>query len=404
MSATSDPSITLVSEGETETRRRLEEIAADAFATPQDYLVSLSAHTLAARVDGEVVGGVVLDIIDGSAGDVGIVSWLFTSPSAQGRGVGDRLVDAALDYLVEQGCRAVVTVVQWPNTASSALFARREFRRISSSTLLKRFGPKQGGLVWLKTFHFVNVGCDLWYLELPGEESLEPSGCPPEKPANATDRATSDSGVSSSRGRQRRSPLRTARRFSETVLVHVVLLAIVVGGLDVQSWGLTTVGLAVTAGVLLSLRWAPYAVFTSRDRRQWVFWSWGNVYPFAGAIAVFGGFLPVPGHITPERSEWDYRDELSVLGPAATAWGVLLLATLLGVVAMSEWVGASGWLEAATLESLVLTLTVFVVVDLWVIVWPFDSYNGRVVYDWNRVVWAVLSGIAALVLVVYYFG
>ena len=61
MAVSSDPSIAFVSDEESETRRQLEEIAADAFPTPQDYFLSLSSHTLAARIDGDFVGGVVLD-------------------------------------------------------------------------------------------------------------------------------------------------------------------------------------------------------------------------------------------------------------------------------------------------------------------------------------------------------
>ena len=396
MTVSSDPSITLVSEEERETRRHLEEIAADAFPTPQDYFLSLSSHTLAARIDGELVGGVVLDIVDGSAGDVGIVSWLFTSPAAQGRGIGDRLVDAALDYLLEHGCRAVVTVVQWLNTASSVLFARREFSRISSRTLVERIGLKQSGRVWLETFHFVNVGCDLWYLDLSDDAMAESAERSPATSTNATDRADESDETVSSRVRQQRSHLQTIRRFSGMILFHVLLLAIVVGGLDVRTWDLTTLGTGAMAGVLLSLRWLPYGAFALYNSERWAFWNWENVYPFAGIIAVFGGFLPVPGHLTLEQSEWDYRNTLSVLGPAAAVWGLLVLGLLLGSISVSEW------LESAAVDSLIITLTVFVVVDLWVIVWPFDSYNGRIIYDWNRAVWAVLSGAAALILLLHY--
>ena len=390
MSVVSDPSITIVPEEERETRRRLATIATDAFQTPQDYFVSLTPHTLAARVDGELVGGAILEVVDGPAGDVGIVSWLFTAPTAQGHGVGSELVDAAIDYLEDQGCRAIVTVVQWRNTASSSLFARRGFERVPSSALARRFGLKQGGLVWLETFHFLNVGCDLWCLELAEGRDGSSAGPPDGADSGDATRNTRD---------DRHRPLGgSAGRLLETVLVHVALLTIVVGGLDVRSWTLTTLALGAVGGLVIALRWLPFLAVAARDGRRWSVSSWGNVYPFAGAIALLGGFLPVPGHLAPERSAWDYRDARPVLGPAATAWGLALLAILVGVV------GVGGGLEGAHLHSLVLTLTVFVVVDLWVIVWPFDSYSGRLIYDWNRGVWAVLSVIGGLVLGVYYFG
>lgn len=378
--------VTPVPKDDSETRRQLDSIASAAFPSPQNYVVELSEHTLAARIDDKVVGGVILDIVDGNDEPVGIVSWLFTSPDARGRGVGSQLLEEAIEYLQAAGCQAAVAVVQWSNTPSSKLFARREFERTSSLSLARRFGVKQVGSVWRKSYHFINVSCDLWFRSF----TLPPVSNTESKQGVTANVGTPDEmeGV--------RSTSQSVGRFVETVFVHALLLAVVVGGVAVLTWDQTTLLLGGVGGVLIALRWLPYAVSTVLDDKRWTFWSWGNVYPFAGIIAVFGGFLPVPGHMAPEQRDWSYREALPVLGPAATTWGGMLVGGLIVLTTLQGQFSNTVW------EALRITLTVFVVVDLWLILWPFDGYNGRVIYDWNRSVWAVLSAGAAVALGVVY--
>lgn len=383
-----DLAIAHVPEDDEETRSRLEDVASAAFPTPQDLFVDMTEHVLAARVDGEVVGGVVLDVVDGSGGPVGIVTWLFTSPDAQGRGVGGRLVEEAIEYLRAEGCRAAVAVVKWSNTPSSKLFARREFERTSSLAVVRRYGTRQGGLVLARSFHLVGVSCDLWVRRF--SDGAAPTATSVRSDATAADVPAEP--------RVDRSTARSAGRFGETLVVHALLLAVVVGGLSVLTWDRTTLLLGGVAALLIGLRWLPYFVSTALDDRRWGFWSWGNVYPFAGVIALFDGFLPVPGHVAPEQRVWSYREALPVLGPAATTWAGLLVGGL------AVLPGLQGQLDDAIWRSLRVTLTVFVVVDLWLVVWPFEGYNGRVVYDWNRAVWVALSAGAALALGVVYLG
>ncbi|MCU4925130.1 GNAT family N-acetyltransferase [Halobacteria archaeon AArc-dxtr1] len=380
-------SIAPVSAEDEQTRHRLKELAADAFPTPQDAFVHLSEDVLAARVGGTVVGGVILDLVEGSNGPVGMVSWLFTDPSAQGRGVGRRLLEEAVAYLQKRGCQAALAVVQWQNTPSSKLFARQGFERISTPTLVRRFGVRQSGRIVRSSYHFMNVGCDLWCIEFARTVPADDTAHPESTQAERSD-STGQTG-----GRWH-----SLSQLGTTVVVHALLLAIVVGGVTGFSWSQTTLLMGGVGGLLIVLRTLPYLVATARDDRRWSFQSWENVFPFSGVIALLGGFLPVPGNVTPEKRDWSYDSELAVLGPAAVAWGVLLVAGL------ATLAGVRGQFDADSWQSLRTTLLVFVIVDLWLVVWPFDGYNGRIVYDWNRVVWGLLSVAAAIAVGVVYVG
>jgi len=375
-------SVSRLADEEEKTQTRLKEVASNAFPTPQHYLVHFTPHTLVARNGKEIVGGAVLDIV-GSEEKIGIVSWLFTAPDAQGQGAGTALVAAALEYFEERNCQAAIAVVQWLNTASSTLFAREDFFRISSTALGRKYGTN-GLRVWLKTYHFINVSADLWYRKLPRDGETKSESTPV---ADQQDEPATSQGFG-----------RTVGGISEVVLVHALLLMIVVGGVDIRSWDWVTLGAGFLAGGLILTRVFTYVAFAARDSDRWTFWRWGNVYPFAGIIAVFGGFLPVPGHLTPGEKDWDYRKAKDVLGPAAATWGVVLLVALLALV------GVRGVLDEALVETAGLTLAVLVVLDLWFIVWPLDGYNGRVLYDWKPRLWVALSVATAGVLGLFYVG
>lgn len=370
--------ITSVAPSDSETRDALTRIATAAFPTPQHYLVDLTDHVFAAHRDGEVVGGTILKLVDGENGPVGIVSWLFTDPAAQASGVGTALLDEAIEYLRNEGCRAAIAAVQWSNTPSSKIFARRGFTRSSSIELLRRFGLKQATALWTKSYHFTNVSALLWARPLT-DDGGESEGAP-----ESTTRAPAvDVMAEDHTGEQSR--LRTATAATTTVVFHALLLALVVGGPAVYTWGASVLVAGAVAGGLVALRTCLYFAATLFDDRRWGYWSWGNVYPFAGVIALIGGFLPIPGHVSPSQRDWGYRSALSVLGPAAAAWGLVVVGGLLALA------GFGTHLEANHRQSVRTALVIFLVLDLWFIVWPFDGYNGRVLYDWHRGVWGVLA-------------
>lgn len=355
---------------ETAARQRLVDLASQAFPAPQHYFVALSEHTLVARSEGEIVGGVVFKLVDGDPGPVALAAWGYVDPSTQGEGVGSTLVTEGLSYLQERGCRAVVGSVRWSNTPSSKLLARTGFSRLSTTTLLGRLGLAQGTRLLIRAYHPVNLGCNLWYRALDDTSGSE------------SDQETVGSGP-------RRGAL---GRVTATLAVHVLLVAVAVGGFAPWTWGESTLVLAAAGAGLVALRWLPTAVLTARDDCGWAFWAWENVYPAAGLAALLGVLLFVPGHVAETRRDWSYWSRLDTLGPAAAASGAMLVGALAGATLAQDALGSAYW---PALRGL---LTAVLVVDLLFVPWPFDRYNGRVIYDWNRVVWAVLAlaGVATI--------
>jgi GNAT superfamily N-acetyltransferase len=93
---------------------------ADAGITPASVAASLMAHRRAWVAErGEwIVGFSMADDTDGS------IFALFVRPSDEGRGVGTRLLDLAVQWLSTRG-RRVITLTTAPGTRASAFYARR---------------------------------------------------------------------------------------------------------------------------------------------------------------------------------------------------------------------------------------------------------------------------------------
>ena len=119
--------------------------------------------------------------------------------------------------------------------------------------------------------------------------------------------------------------------------------------------------------------------------------AWESAFPLSIAIAlVFGVFLPVAGSVYPRQGTWRYRDLLPKLGPMAFAGASAVL-----VFAWAAWVlaqfgepsfEAAVWLRAAHTSGLMLAAF-----DILLPFSLFSSFDGRRVWDWNRLVWGVLA-------------
>jgi GNAT superfamily N-acetyltransferase len=127
-------------------------------------LFSPSPHVLVAEWDGRLVGAVVPETVvlpDKRRG--GLMLWLMTDPGTRGFGVGGRLVEAALRFFEERGCREVFACVEGFNTSSSSLFAAHGFTILSPGEQFRRYGLPGTFMLWLKTHRFGgDVGHFLW--------------------------------------------------------------------------------------------------------------------------------------------------------------------------------------------------------------------------------------------------
>ncbi|MDZ7688213.1 MAG: GNAT family N-acetyltransferase [Halobacteriales archaeon] len=360
-----------VTEESPEEREEVLKIGRAAFPFPQSALVHESSHMLAVRHEGEIVGGTISEIFEPKDGEkVGLVTWIFTSEVARGLHAGEAVLDTTVDYLEEQGCDALVAIVEWGNTSSSKLFASQGFERTSAGDVIDEYGLGGTARVWLTAMYFPALGYDLWTKNLVDERQTE-------KPAN-TD-----------------SLLHLTGSLGVNTALFVVAVASLFGVGTVAEYPAYVVLIPL---FFLAVRYVPTRLAVARDDDEWRYHSWGNVYPFASVFAVFGLFLPVPGNHAPDERIWTYREKLPLLGPTAFVSSLLTLVLYGVALADVSSVLTTPFPETVS-EIVVYTAWFFLVVDLIFPSFPFDTYNARVVRDWNRGVWFVLALVAVGMLV-----
>lgn len=147
-----------------EDKAAVRSLASHSFSRPEGALFSPPPQTLVAESDGQPVGAVVPKIfmLPDKRRYRGVF-WLMTEPQARGLSVGGRLVEAALGYFEERGCREAFACVEGYNASLSNLFAARGFALLSFGEQLRRYGPLGTLALWLRTFRLGNeVGNFLW--------------------------------------------------------------------------------------------------------------------------------------------------------------------------------------------------------------------------------------------------
>lgn len=346
-----------------------------AFPFPQSALLHETDHVFVARHEGDVVGGTIAEVFEPTPGrTVGLVTWIFTTPGVRGLGVGKRLAEQTITHLEGLGCEAVVAAVRWQNTSSSKLFASEGFVRTSTGRLLAEYGVLGTARFYLDAM-YLGPGWELWTKGLEdatGDDEASDADATPDR-------------------------RRALTRFAGSAVANVSLFVVAT---------LSVLGVDAVTGAPAAVVSIPLAIFLARhlpsglaavtDPETWTFRTWENAYPPGLLLAALGLYVPVPGNIAPTRRVWTFREKLPVLGPAAAVSSALLVG-LYGLFLLPEVLPFS--LPAGVADLVVYTLWTVLVVEVLFVTFPFNTYTGRVVYDWNRSVWAILAAATVVVLV-----
>ncbi len=361
-------------------RERVVELGRAVFPRLYRRSVQPTEHMLCARMDGEIVGGLIMVIPSEDPERTGIISWLFTAETARGRGVGSRLVGEGVSYLRERGCTQIVTDIEGHNTSSSNLFAAMGFERTTTTQLVRTSGVRDVLDIWWLLSYYVDFGHFLW------RRPLDDGACQPEhKQDSEKPTLRQDTG-------NRLFPDGLRALSVSWVLNLFVLLLAFVGIAGLFEWTVTVtelVLLTVLGCAVFVVREAPLGVLAAADTERWTYRGCTNGIPVSATIGLLAGaFFPMLGSLYPASETSSYREKQQLFGFGAVISTSVLLITLLGV----SLSGDSIILVGVSVESLVAFVVVpFLIVDHLLAFTPFQCYRGRRVYDWNRAVWGVLA-------------
>ena len=356
MEQISDINIRPMTRGE---RSQVRAIMRRSFPLLERCVFEWTPNVLVAEQNGQLLGAIVLKLFTlPHHRQGGTITWVFTAPEARGRSVGQCLVEAGLTFLDQQGCDDILVSVEGFNTSSSKLFALRGFGILSPAAQFQRYGLATF-LVWAKLFHYGETGYFLW--ARPAPQKADSSNW----------------------------------QWWGTIAANSAIGFLVLWRLDGVHAIEPVMGLMLPP-ILVGLFGLCYLAMKLMALQQGIkvrFRAWESGFPLSIAIAIaFGGTMyPMPGGVYPITNQWRYRDWLPKLGWIALAGTLPVLLLIWGVWGLSQMdIPPSSTLSTGLKVTLLLGKPL-VLFDIVLPFFPFRCFNGRCLWDWNKLVWVLLA-------------
>lgn len=342
-------------------KKTLRQVMRRCFGWFASLFFDLGSKAYVYELDGRIVGGTTLSkfrIDDERSG--GVVKWIFTLPEARGRGAASALLDAAMEWFDAQQCDAVFACIEGYNTASSNRFSSRGFSIMSLREQLSRYGLRTA-IVWVQSVYFVTIGHFLWARVIDSDEAAATRSATPGNSSQALS-------------------------FLVTAALHVLFAMLLV----LRSGDQLTAGFALTFLVivpslfgirLLSMRLAASMRGLATEYRPWD----AGVFLSFLVHLLFGGIFPAAGSLYPKTGVYRYRDELPRLGFMAFAGAAELLGTGWVIYALTR--SGVSFADALPLQVALTYIRVFLIFDVPIPIFPFECFNGKRIFDWNRILW-----------------
>ena len=351
-----------------EEKKAVHHMMARSFPLVQRWFFSFTPHVLVAEQNGQLLGAVVLKLLPLSKDHKdGLIYWVFTAPEARGMQIGQRLIEAGIAFLEKQGCERILADVEGYNTSSSKLFSTRGFSILSPGEQFHRYGIWGTLALWVKIFHYIDIGHFVW--SRPAAKSAD-------------------------------SP---ALQWWGTIFATILIFWLAIwrenafGEVTLMALPATLTAVIVFFG----MRYLAMRLIARRYKLSVRYRAWESGFPLSLLLALAAGWLaPMPGTIYPTSNNWRYRDLVPKLGPIALVGTLPALALTYGLWALSHFTVLS--LDVKTwVDTCLLIGRPLVLFDTVMIFFPFVSFNGRRIWDWNRVVWGVLAAAAVVVFFVW---
>lgn len=332
-------------------KSRVKKVLNRAFPLLMRLFFYFTKTVLIAVEDDKILGGVVVKKfkIDKKRTG-GLICLIFTDPEEVGRGIGQRVAEAGIEKLEAMGATDIFAMVLGDNTSSSKLFSNRGFKILNPLSQFRSYGIRTL-LLWFKTLHFFDVGHFMWTKSTTLKEVSNPN------------RFIS---------------------FLWTLGLHFIAGFIAVwrwyGRVDLKM----TLVFIISIGVLLSIRQGLSLLVPRLKGVDVVYRPWESGLSLNMIISgIFGGSVPSPGSFYPLRENWSYRDTVSFTGLMALIPSIAIVS-----ITVALWILKVNYTVLSIPYYIGFTLSV---VDISLPFFPLSSYNGRRIWDWNRIIWLITA-------------
>lgn len=346
-----------------EEKREVKSVMKSAFPFLLRLFFYFTRDIIVLEIGGKIVGAAVLKIFSYTKNKKsGLIAFIFSSPEYQGKGVGQKLVEGGINYLEDAGCSDIYAMVEGDNTSSSKLFSNRGFNLLTPFEQLRLYGLKIFH-VWFYTYHMFDIGCFMWVKndkELLNKKSFQ---------------------------------------WVASLILHIFIYFI---ALKRRSFILSyDTFIAVGFSFLFIFGLRMLIMFTVAKLQglkvQYRMWESGIFLNFI-ISTLFGGFVFAPGTLYPVEKNWSYRDYKKKLGIIALVSSIVLI-SVSAILALA--LKYDFFPELLPYISMAKTIAFgLVLYDVAFPVFPFSSYNGGRIWNWNKFIWA---GLFIPIVIIFFF-
>jgi GNAT superfamily N-acetyltransferase len=312
-----------------------------------------SGGSLVAEYDGRIVGcvSVRIQLIGGKR--TGFIDALVTDSGLRGRGIGRSLVDGAISWLEERGCRAIYATADRYNSPSWNTFIHRGFSVYELPQQLRDYGL--GFLrLWLGEFHFIGFGT--FFIR---------------------------------RGREDEKPRETGEAWH---LMAAWLGVSLVWWIQALRAGLPLIYIplfSAVAGLSLFAHELSQKLVGLRLGLETTFKAWGSGILLGSLLATVGSIFPAYGSTYVKKPDWWYKPRKKEEGIFFAVGPFVSLTLAFAFWALSS-LAANGLLLASARVGYTMNLVIVIFNLVPVQAAGGFVWDGKKILTWNKAAWLML--------------
>lgn len=319
-----------------------------AFGFPFSLFVTKPKAALVAVRDERIVAAVTYKIINTAGGKAGYLDVAYTDAEERGGGLGSRLYKATMDTLRDQGCGDITATIRDDNRPSWKIMERNGAAPLPFYRMIGPYGLIGAVKLALVGHLPYALGHEMW---VTGYEAKN----------------------------------RVWGMLPGFLVINALLMMLSFGGSALTALG----GLAV-----LTADMAAGFLGTLGTRGRWYLQRPHGGLALSVFVSAIQGILPSHGSWQLREDSYDMKDRAGLLGRSTLcSWIATLIITAVSYGILKA--GPQG--PAALLLSGAVNLGFMYLIYRILAFFPFESFGGKRVWDWNRWGYGVMAAASAAV-------
>lgn len=337
-------------------QKEIVKVGKRAFKLMEALFVGTPKQAMVADYNGKIAGSIMYKYFNTKTKKIAYIDEAFVDPEFSGMGIGKMLYSQTFDFLWKQGCDNMTALVKDDNVGSWKLFEDNHFKRVSCYEIIKELGIIGFIKHYIKTPFLFAVGMDFYM-------------------ANKTNTVKE----------KKNNIIGVLSFFLANILLLIPLwIRYFNKNSNELLWGL--LGYITILVIFLVSRYIGKLI--SGNNGEFRFNNGGSFLTLL--LSFWGNTFPMNANWYPKKYEKtkEFRKKLAI--PELIKWVVFMILPLIAMI----WIKNPYWLIVGQLSCVYL---LFMAIPIY----PFESFGGGRIYNYNKGLWLLtfITTILELVIV-----